>query len=240
LAKLSCKTICIGVCIGCILLLAVAVPLTIFVIMPAMAQQAVNWTVLTITNSTMLPCLTQHVQLINQLSLHSSSIFSATVHPFNMTLSTYVCDGGHPGTMCDNSTETVMGTYWSPEMHMSKGTNVMAQTVNLYVSNKNVLLTAFTLPLISTPIKPALLSVYSNDVSVSVFGIKLSKLKLRYDMTCDSIGISTASPDPKICGSSADTSQGHSSAHRRLQGGFGPEMICKPGLTKKTTLTIFA
>jgi len=221
-------------------LLAVAIPLTIFVIMPAMAQQAVNWTVLTITNSTMLPCLTPHVQLINQLSLHSSSIFSATVHPFNMTLSTYVCDGGQPGTLCDNSTQTVMGTYWSPEMHMNKGTNIMAQTVNLYVSNMTILLTAFTLPLISTPSKPALLSVYSNDVSVSVFGIKLSKLKLRYDMTCTSIGLSTASPDPQICGASADNRQVHSSLHRRLQGGFGPEMICKPGLTRKTARIIFA
>jgi hypothetical protein len=207
--------------------------------MPAMAQQAVNWTVLTITNSTMLPCdsASPHVELINTLSLQSSSIFSATVHPFNMTLSTYVCDDGSSGLMCDNSTEAVMGYYWSPEMHMSKGRNSIDQTVNMYVHNRNALTVAFTLPLLSS--QNALLSVYSNDISVSVFGIKLSKLKLRYDMTCTSIGLSTAAPRHDICSSSARSMQSESSSHRRLQSG-GPEMICKPGQSRKISLTIFA
>jgi hypothetical protein len=214
--------------------------------MPAMAQQAVNWTHLTIENSTMLPCIGHpHVQLIDALKLHSASMFSAIVHPFNMTLSTRVCKGSDPtspspaGPDCaTGSFEVIMGYYRSPEMHMNKGYNKMNQTVDMYVVNNTVLLSAFSVPLLYG--QTSMLSVYSNDVSVSVFGIKLSKLKLRYDMTCTSLGMSSASPDPKICVG------GTPGQARRLQA-TGPMMSCTPGqnvskagLSLQSVATIFA
>jgi len=236
-------------CLGClcvsVLVLAVLVPVGIFVIAPKMAQGNLNSAHLSIPNATLLPCTTSFVESIITMDLDNDAPVGATLHAFNTTLSTYMCPGNTGGNECamENTTEVVLGSYMSPAATLKHGTNQIQQTVSMQVGDVSTLLTGFVLPLVMD--KKVLLVVTAHDVSMSILGIHVGKLSLRKELTCTHFATSTENPDPKYCGPDAagpqDASATAEIARRRLQSGFGPMMSCTLGfqnIENKTTILI--
>merc|ERR1712194_479511 len=173
-------------------------------------------------NSTVLTCTTSYAELINTASLHSSAPFSVTVHGYTATLSTFACAGGTGGSTCDNPKEAAMGSYAAPGFQVNKGTGdtPINQDASMNISDVNILAGAFTFPLLANVSVPLVVS--SDDIAVSVFGIKTGNLKLRQGLMCTLIAQDGEPPNPKLCdGGDA--------------GGIGVIMTCTHGLDKNFT-----
>jgi len=210
----------------------VILPVAYFFVAPAIAQHLFDAAMLMIANSTMLPCDGgPHVELINNATLATWTPFPALLHGYNTSVSTYSCANGTlGGYACDNSTETLLGYYPAPPVHMWHGYNPVIQDAKLDLVDVDLLLMTFVLPLMSTPHHQVRLVLETTDATISVFGIPIKNLKFRKEMTCSYLNTSMVSPKPAYCGS--PVSEGEPSKGRRLQNGFGPIMSCTFGFAK--------
>jgi len=192
------RWICAGCCCFTVVLIGVMVPVTIFAIMPQMAQGNLDSAGVLLNNVTMLPCdnfaigAVPEVEVINDVTFKSSAPLSAVLHEYQMTLTTYVCQG-KPGTSplagytCKNPTPLRLGTFTQPEVNLASGSTNVKNTVSLKVTAPpSAMMSSFIFPILigTLPNQTTRLIMSSDNVAVSVLGIKIGHLKLHKDLVC--------------------------------------------------------
>jgi hypothetical protein len=219
--------------------LAVMVPVSIFVIIPRFGQHGIDSAVLTLSNSTLIPCLTPYVELQNTFTLTSTTpILSVTVSEIQMTQTTYMCPGNTGGYSCDNPNATVLGTFINPEMHLKPGSNKFYEDVGTRLVDINQMLNGFLMPLVIG--KEINLTLSSDDVTVTALGfIKIRKLTMVKNMTCKLLSQTSDAPIPasKFC-DPTNTSADKIITGRRLAGTFGYTMTCTPGFSYNSSAVL--
>jgi hypothetical protein len=215
------------------------VPLSLFVIIPRFGQHGLDSAVLTLSNSTMIPCATPFVELLNTATLTSTTpLLGVKVHAFQMTQTTYMCPGNTGGYSCENPNATVLGTFTNPEMHLKPGSNSVVQDVSTALVDATQMLMGFLLPLMNN--KEINLTLSSDDVTVSVLGmIKITKLTLRKNMTCKLLFQNSAAPIPsaKFC-HAAPALETREMAGRRLGVTMGYTITCTPGFSYNSSMVV--
>lgn len=184
-------------CIVCgvvtVVVLAVMIPVGIFVIGPNVAQHVLDQSTVALPNLTQAACPANYTWLFNSAKINVPKIgpiaISSTIVSFKQEVWTTSCDKDgvtSPGALCgDNAIETQMGTYTSPEMTVSPGDNYNNFTVVMN-SNSSLILNAWVVPLWLTQEKTRLI-LKATDVSVKVMGLTFKGLTMRNELTCTGV-----------------------------------------------------
>jgi len=238
-------------------------PIVVFVIAPALAQQIMYSTVISIPNTTTVPCTSPHTWMMNTLKIDVPGIFSASLKPYTTVISTTICgDESDPklGTTCKDSKVVPMFNYSATSMDLQAGTNHVNQSVttNFIGPNaKNIFLSAFTLPMFTEQGTATELIIESPHIDMVAglkvlginFGINVKALKLHNKLSCTAVTMhpSLEIPDAichpdKVHEDAVGTSAGKQIAsRRRLDESQSYEVHCKPGAPKvQSSLSFFA
>jgi len=129
---------CIGCCAVTVLVLAVMIPVSIFSIMPSMAQSNLKKATINITNSTvyMPQNLTAHPWVYQETHaiMYNHAPFEATMKPFKQTMT--AVDWRNMGWF-GPSRRVVIGEVVFPEVKLKKGENHVHVFMNISVNNAN-------------------------------------------------------------------------------------------------------
>merc|ERR1711957_934915 len=131
-------------CVACgcctVLVLAVMIPLGIFVIGPKMAQHMMDNTVVTLHNSSVVPkggadlAIGQLANMYVNSTINTPGPFSLTTEAYTATLSANVV------TSAFNTTDKFveLGTFVFPSMHLDKGNNQEIFSTDFNISNTGI------------------------------------------------------------------------------------------------------
>jgi hypothetical protein len=129
---------CFGCCGVTVVLVAVMLPVTIYSIMPSMAQSNLNKGKIQITNSTvyMPNNLTAHPWIMQEshITMHSSAPFASKMKKFSQTM--YAVDWRNLGWFGPNRTVPI-GRLEFPEQVLKPGDNHFTIKVNVTVDNSH-------------------------------------------------------------------------------------------------------
>merc|ERR1712178_196781 len=188
--KLSRRGKCCVFCSICsVVFAAIAVPIIIFVVAPTVAQTILDGTDIALPNMTQGGCSSLHAYVINTavIKVPAPLIGSATLHSYTQEVYTTVCGEGDDqegGWHCGkNATEALVGTYVSPEMSLSQGTNTENFAVRLDLNSSTIVLNAIVLPTFAENHKVRLI-LKAKDVAISAMGFKFGGLHMHKEMTC--------------------------------------------------------
>jgi len=174
---------------------AIMTPVGILVIAPKVAQNILDNTVISLSNTTLTPCNTPNSLVTNHAILDVPSMgLSSTLHPYTQSLYTTMCPGSIGGWNCgSNATKVLLGTYESPELSLSSGKNTRVFGVGMRLhpynsTGSNQVISGFILPMfVSGPSfdgERVRLILESTDMSISVLGVKLNGLTMQKVLTC--------------------------------------------------------
>lgn len=191
-AKMSpCAKSCMICSIICVVVAAIMAPIGIFVIGPSIAQHILDTTDISMPNATLNPCDTLAVWAnIHAIFEASTMGLSATLNPYNQSLSTTTCldESQDPPAMnggwnCNNATKTLVGTYESPTLELSSGKNHVNLSIGVKLNSLNVLFNGIVVPAFIDSKKVRLI-LEAKDISIQVLGITLSGLTMNKVVTC--------------------------------------------------------
>lgn len=188
-----CAKGCIVCSVCSVVVLAVMIPVGIFVIGPKVAQHVLDTSTVALPNLTQAACPENYTWLFNHAQIHVPSIgpisASSTIEAFTQEVWTTSCEQNGmivAGALCgENATETRMGVYKSPEMTVSPGDNFNNFTV-VMDSNASLILSAWVVPLWLSQEKTRLI-LKASDVSVKVMGLTFKGLTMRNELTCTGV-----------------------------------------------------
>lgn len=186
-----CGKCCLACTVLLIVVVAVAVPLGIFVVGPKIAQHILDTTTIELPNSTMAPCSTLEAEVINFAKINVPSALGSTLHSSTQKLSTTTCGTGpnmQGGYACSNPNVSELGTYVSPALDLSGGENEKNFSVRMDLKSTDTVISGFIVPMFMNE-KKAHLTVTAEDVTVSVLGIKFGGLKMHNEFTCTGVQI---------------------------------------------------
>jgi len=150
------------------------------------AQYILNQTVVTLPYSVMYPCSTPFAELSNDATIHIPGPFDAVLDEYNPTLSTEVVDPA------GRKLKVAFGSSNFPKMTLKHGTNNLDFTVGVAVSDKDVLLSSFILPMFMEG-KKVKLFIDVEDLTVHILGfLAVPKLHMHKVLTCH--GTNTTAP----------------------------------------------
>lgn len=228
-------------------------PIAVFVIAPALAQHIMYNTVISIPNTTTVPCGTPHTWMMNTLKIDVPGIFSASLKPYTTVISTTICgDESDPklGTTCKDSKVVPMFNYSAPPTDLQAGTNHVQQSVatNFIGPNaKNIFLSAFTIPMFGDHVTTELIiesphidMVAGLKVLGIKFGISVKALKLHNKLSCSAVAMhpsleipdAICQPDKAHEDAAGTFSEKQTISRRRLDASQSYEVRCTPGAPK--------
>mmetsp|Transcript_24373 Transcript_24373/g.56173 ORF Transcript_24373/g.56173 Transcript_24373/m.56173 type:complete len:242 (+) Transcript_24373:58-783(+) len=187
-SKRACAVSCLAAC----LLAAGLLVLGYLVGAPVFAQYQLRTSHLTFANSTLLPCGNfakppYRVQIINDAVYTLPGMLGATMHAYNASLSTFICDDAAPASECEYPTMVKLGSLIVPEAQLNSGHTTVLSTVTLDVTDSQSLMKGFIMPQL-TGLR-VMLHMDAEDVSVSVSFVKIGGLHVRKVLTCHYIGL---------------------------------------------------
>jgi len=185
-----------GIC--SVMIAAVMVPVSIFVIAPHVVQHILDTTSISLPNMTQLACgANPYVQLFNTVEINVPAIgpIKPTAHLASWTQETWTtgCPSigwdGKPsfkgGFDCgDNETELKLGHYSMQALTLNTGEVNHVDFTATLESNQTVALNAWTLAFVLNPLHKARLILKAKDVQVTSMGFTFKGLKMRNELTC--------------------------------------------------------
>jgi len=150
----------------------VSIPIGVFVVGPMIAQKILDGTTISLPNSTISTCTTQHALVQNIAKINVPFFLPSTLLPYTQVLSTPI-----------GSNVTSIGSYVSPVMHLSGGESTQTFDSRLDVTDTSIVLNGIVTPLFLMNEKITLI-LSAEDVTISVLGIRLKGLKMRKELTC--------------------------------------------------------
>jgi len=185
------------------------VPVSILVIMPKVAQHAVDVSPVAFTNSTLLPCdnfnsAPYMAEVKNDMQIDMlGSPLGADLELNEVKLSAYMCPDGaggeQAGTMCKEPHLVELGTFQAPSQGLSVGENQVKQVVSVDVTNHTTLLSGFIFPLALDPNSSQTMTVEASDVTVKILGIPVTKLSFSKSVKCKSTQYTTLPVQADMC-----------------------------------------
>jgi hypothetical protein len=168
----------------------VSIPVGVLVVGPMIAQKILHGTTISLPNSTISTCTTQHALVQNIAKINVPFFLPSTLLQYKQVLSTTMCNGGTKGGYaCANPTVVEIGSYVSPSMHLSGGesTQIFESTMDLPKDNPFAAVIGLVMPLFNSPgvgDEKIHLILSAKDVTISVLGIKLKGLTMHNELTC--------------------------------------------------------
>mmetsp|Transcript_60676 Transcript_60676/g.112568 ORF Transcript_60676/g.112568 Transcript_60676/m.112568 type:complete len:244 (-) Transcript_60676:139-870(-) len=186
------KRACAVSCFAAVVLTAGLLVLGYLVGAPAFAQYQLKTSHLTFANSTLLPCDNfakepHRVQIENDVVYTLPGMLGATMHSYNATLSSLICEDGGGAATCEYPRMVNLGTLIVPEAQLNHGHTTIQNTVVLHVSDSQSLMKGFILPQLA--LQRVVMQLDAEDVSVSVSFLKIGGLHVRKVLTCEYIGM---------------------------------------------------
>merc|ERR1719163_545159 len=166
------KKICCTLCVVASVVVMVSFPVGVLVVGPMIAQKILDGTTISLPNSTISTCTTKHALVQNIAKINVPFFLPSTLLPYTQVLSTPI-----------GSNVTSIGSYVSPELHLSGGESTQTFDSRLDVTDTSVILNDVVVPMFGLGHKIRLI-LSAEDVTISVLGIKLKGLKMHKELTC--------------------------------------------------------
>jgi len=192
----------IAVCGICsVVIAAVMVPFSIFVIAPHVVQKILDTTEISLSNMTQLACgVNPYVQLFNAVEIKVPSIgpIKPAAHLASWTQETwttgcsavewgqYTVKGGWD--CADNETEELqLGHYEMQALTLNTGAVNQVNFTAVLEANQTVAMNAWTLAFVLNPAHKARLILIAKDVQVTSMGFTFKGLTMRNELTCTAV-----------------------------------------------------
>lgn len=237
----------IAVCSICsVVIAAVMVPFSIFVVAPHVVQHILDTTSISLSNMTQLACGTNpYVQLFNTVEINVPAMgpIKPSAHLASYTQETYTtgCPSvgwdGNPsvkgGYDCgDNETELKIGHYSMQALTLNTGEVNHVKFNATLATNFTVALNAWTMAFVLNPVHKARLILIAKDVQVTSMGFTFKGLTMRNELTCTAVctGLCPTRAIPnEVCYPDLDANSSHDQDQSPAY-----QMVCESGVHEIT------